>query len=843
MYGKSSLGPGKWATSPSELFRMNDTEEAKRSLPTRQAQKMARETKKGTRKQKKNVEEHGIEPMAPVAPGLDLKGLLCAWVMSSVRTLWAWSWLLSVFLAVVLALTLGSYSLNDPSFSVSTSRNPENFCGALGAWTADLMLSAFGFSAWWFVLGSAMIGFFAIRTAWRRMNGETDPLRINPPKITAAMGFLAVLVGSTCLEALRLRRFQMILPGEPGGILGDSLAWGIRHYIGVGLSTVLFAALIAVGLSLLMDFQWGDVAERVGSVICRWIVDPVMRLFKVKGREEELVRQNESDAESAEVGIVPIVRSAEDSATASPVVAPASGESPVEPRQPIVKTAARAESKAAAKPAACSLSMSLLDEPAERKEANSAEDLQMTGRLIVSKLKSYGIESSIGGIQPGPVITQYWLEPGPGVKGSQIDNVRDDLRRTLGVQAVRVVPSIPNTSFIGLEVPNPIRETVRLKEILDSKAFRESTAPLTLALGKDIGGKAFVIDLAKMPHLLVAGTTGSGKSVGINAMILSMLYRNSPADLRLVLIDPKMLEFSLYNGIPHLLCPVVTDMNKAATALKWLTREMDRRYAVMSKLGVRHFNSYNEKIRRAAENGETIPDPMQAPDDPIQKPLEVWPFIVCIVDELADLMLTNRKEVEGEITRLTQKARAAGIHLIIATQRPSVDVVTSLIKANVPTRISFQVASGIDSRVILGEAGAESLLGWGDMLLRRPGVPQSTRIQGCFVADDEVLRVVTELQKMGEPAYIDGVTEDSGDDDGDADSGSGGGRRSGESDPLYDKAVDLVLRERRATISFVQRHLGIGYNRAANLLEAMEEARVVSKANSMGRREILVPEN
>ena len=687
------------------------------------------------------------------------------------------------------------------------------------------------------------IGFFAIRTAWRRMKGETDPLRINPPKITAAVGFLAVLVGSTCLEALRLRRFQMILPGEPGGILGDSLAWGIRHYIGVGLSTVLFVSLIAVGLSLLMDFQWGDVAERIGRFICCWFIDPVARLLKTKRREEVLAPQDEPETVDTDASIVPIVRVVDDDTPLAAFVetldrADAFSASVPASAGPAVQAAPRAS-----KHADCPLSMSLLDEPPAHREANSADDLQMTGRLIVSKLKSYGIEASIGGIQPGPVITQYWLEPGPGVKGSQIDNVRDDLRRTLGVQAVRVVPSIPNTSFIGLEVPNPVRETVRLKEILESKAFRESTAPLTLALGKDIGGKAFVIDLAKMPHLLVAGTTGSGKSVGINAMILSMLYRNSPADLRLVLIDPKMLEFSLYNGIPHLLCPVVTDMNKAASALKWLTREMDRRYAVMSRMGVRHFNNYNEKIRRAAENGETIPDPLQSPEDPVQKPLEVWPFIVCIVDELADLMLTNRKEVEGEITRLTQKARAAGIHLIIATQRPSVDVVTSLIKANVPTRISFQVASGIDSRVILGESGAESLLGWGDMLLRRPGVPQSTRIQGCFVADDEVLRVVTELQKLGEPDYIDSVTEEPDDEGGDGDAGAGGGRRSGESDPLYDKAVDLVLRERRATISFVQRHLGVGYNRAANLLEAMEEARIVSKANSMGRREILVPEN
>lgn len=807
---------------------------------------MARETKKGTRKQrtKRDVPDTVIEPavQAAAAPGRDLKGLLCAWIMNTIRTLWAWSWLLSVLFAIVIALALGTYSLNDPSFSVSTGRTPENFCGALGAWTADFMLSAFGFSAWWFVLGSAMIGIFAIRTAWRRMKGETDPLRINPPKLTAAVGFLAVLVGSTCLEALRLRRFEMILPGEPGGILGDSLAWGVRHYIGVGLSTVLFAALIAVGLSLLMDFQWEDVAERVGRFICRCILDPVSQLFRPKRSEEVFVRQDEPEVD-ARAGIVPIVQTGDrTAASVADVIMPAAS---AESAGASLRAAAESV-KIAPKPVrtvSCALSMSLLDEPPEHREANSDDDLQMTGRLIVSKLKSYGIEASIGGIQPGPVITQYWLEPGPGVKGSQIDNVRDDLRRTLGVQAVRVVPSIPNTSFIGLEVPNPIRETVRLKEILESKAFRESTAPLTLALGKDIGGKAFVIDLAKMPHLLVAGTTGSGKSVGINAMILSMLYRNSPADLRLVLIDPKMLEFSLYNGIPHLLCPVVTDMNKAASALKWLTREMDRRYAVMSRLGVRHFNNYNEKIRRAAENGETIPDPTQAPDDPVKKPLEAWPFIVCIVDELADLMLTNRKEVEGEITRLTQKARAAGIHLIIATQRPSVDVVTSLIKANVPTRISFQVASGIDSRVILGESGAESLLGWGDMLLRRPGVPQSTRIQGCFVADDEVLRVVTELQKQGEPDYIDSVTEDPDEDGADGCAVSGGGRRSGESDELYDKAVDLVLRERRATISFVQRHLGIGYNRAANLLEAMEEARVVSKANSAGRREILVPEN
>ena len=344
--------------------------------------------------------------------------------------------------------------------------------------------------------------------------------------------------------------------------------------------------------------------------------------------------------------------------------------------------------------------------------------------------------------------------------------------------------------------------------------------------------------MAKTPHLLVAGTTGSGKSVGINAMILSMLFRNGPDRLRLVLIDPKMLEFSLYNGIPHLLCPVVTDMNKAASALKWLTREMDHRYAVMSRIGVRHFTSYNEKVAQAERRGEPIRDPMAAPGDPLAENLKPWPYIVCVVDELADLMLTNRKEVEGEITRLTQKARAAGIHLILATQRPSVDVVTSLIKANVPTRISFQVASSTDSRVILGESGAEQLLGYGDMLLHRPGDTGATRIQGCFVDDGEVMRVVDELKKQGSPQYLAEVTESV---DPQGDEGAGPvGRRSGEEDPLYDKAVDIVIRENRASISFVQRHLGIGYNRAANILEAMESAGVVSKATATGKRSVLV---
>ena len=794
------------------------------------------------RESKKNKRQETPLPEAAEEKKPGLRALAAAWAMNIVRTLWAWSWVLSLVLAVLLALTLGSYSPDDPAFSLSTRQMPTNYCGALGAKAADAMLLTFGFSAWWFVLGSAMIAFFAMRAAWRRMHGETDPLRINPPKLTAAFGFAALLVGSTCLEALRLRRFETSLPGEPGGIVGDYLARGISHYIGVGLSTTLFFALIAIGLSLLMDFEWTDVAERVGRFIDSVFISPFRRK-RTEAEQELLVKSLEDQPAPGPAAEMPsdlpaqqplrIIKQAD--GRAEPVLG--------SPRPAASAPAAPQAVRPALREAAgeAPLSMALLDEPEAPQASGGEEALAMTGRLIVSKLKSYGIDAEVTGAQTGPVITQYWLEPGEGVKGAQIEGVRDDIRRALGVQAVRVVPSIPGTSYIGLEVPNPHRESVRLKEILESKAFSESRAPLTLALGKDIAGNPFTVDLAKMPHLLVAGTTGSGKSVGINAMILSMLFRNAPADLRLVLVDPKMLEFSLYNGIPHLLCPVVTDMNKAATALKWLTREMDRRYDIMSRVGVRHFNTYNEKIRAAKAAGETIPDPTAAPDDPCPEPLDTWPFIVCIIDELADLMLTNRKEVEGEITRLTQKARAAGIHLIIATQRPSVDVVTSLIKANVPTRISFQVASAVDSRVILGETGAESLLGWGDMLLRRPGVPQATRIQGCFVADDEVIRVVTELKSLGEPDYIDGVTDSSEDDESGVDEGAGGGRRSGEGDPLYDKAVDVVLREKRASISFVQRHLGIGYNRAANILEAMETAGIVSKASPTGRRDILVP--
>ena len=438
---------------------------------------------------------------------------------------------------------------------------------------------------------------------------------------------------------------------------------------------------------------------------------------------------------------------------------------------------------------------------------------------------------------PGPVITRYEIEPAVGVKGSQIVNLARDLARALALVSVRVVETVPGKSCMALELPNPKRQTVRLSEILSSRPYHNMSSPLTVALGKDIGGQPIVADLAKMPHLLVAGTTGSGKSVGVNAMILSMLYKAEPESVRLILVDPKMLELSIYEGIPHLLAPVVTDMRQAANALSWCVAEMERRYKVMSKLGVRNLASANEHIQKAAEKGEPIPNPLSlTPESP--EPLRLMPHIVVVIDELADLMMVAGKKVEELIARLAQKARAAGIHLILATQRPSVDVITGLIKANIPTRIAFQVSSKIDSRTILDQMGAEALLGQGDMLYLPPGTGYPQRVHGAFVADEEVHRVVDYLKQMGAPEYEEGIL--TGAVDGEAE-GNDGIDSDAEADPLYDQAVEIVLKNRRASISLVQRHLRIGYNRSARLIEAMEKAGLVSSMDGRGGREVLAP--
>jgi S-DNA-T family DNA segregation ATPase FtsK/SpoIIIE len=468
----------------------------------------------------------------------------------------------------------------------------------------------------------------------------------------------------------------------------------------------------------------------------------------------------------------------------------------------------------------------------------TSESLEMTSRLIEKKLGDFGVEVRVIAAQPGPVITRYEIEPATGVKGSQIVGLAKDLARSLSLVSIRVVETIPGKNYMALELPNAKRQSIRLSEILGSQVYHDAKSLLTMGLGKDIVGNPVVADLAKMPHVLVAGTTGSGKSVGLNAMILSLLYKAEARDVRLLMIDPKMLELSMYEGIPHLLAPVVTDMRQAANGLNWCVGEMERRYKLMSKLGVRNLSGYNHKLDEAKARGELVPNPFSlTPEEP--EPLDRLPHIVVVIDELADLMMVVGKKIEELIARLAQKARAAGIHLILATQRPSVDVITGLIKANIPTRIAFQVSSKIDSRTILDQMGAEALLGMGDMLYMASGSGLPVRVHGAFVGDEEVHRVASYLKEQGgEPNYIEGVLEGGTvDDDGDL-LGDGAG---GEKDPMYDQAVEVVLKNRKASISLVQRHLKIGYNRAARLVEDMEKAGLVSAMSGSGQREILVP--
>ena len=491
-------------------------------------------------------------------------------------------------------------------------------------------------------------------------------------------------------------------------------------------------------------------------------------------------------------------------------------------------------------------SLDLLDEASSEKYGNSEESLEALSRLLELKLKDFGIDATVEEVLPGPIVTRFEINPAPGVKVNQINNLSKDLARSLSVSSVRIVEVIEGKSFIGIEIPNEKRALVVLGEILRSKTFEEKSSPLSIALGKDIAGNPIVADLQKMPHLLIAGTTGSGKSVGINAMIISLLYKSTPKDVRMILIDPKMLELSVYGGIPHLLCPVVTDMREAANALRWCVLEMERRYKLMSALKVRNLRGMNVKIEEAIKSGEPIKDPLFDIDkalnegESIEPPdLEPLPNLVVVVDELADMMLTVGKKVEQLISRLAAKARASGIHMIIATQRPSVDVITGLIKANIPARIAFQVSAKVDSRTILDQMGAENLLGNGDMLYIAPASSTPLRVHGAFVSDEEVNRVSSDLQSKSQPIFIDEVTTAQGGEFSSDDKTSENGDT--ETDPLFDEAVKLVTESRNASISSVQRKLRIGYNRAARIVEKMEEIGIVSELESNGKREVLAP--
>ncbi|MBE7421404.1 MAG: DNA translocase FtsK 4TM domain-containing protein [Zoogloeaceae bacterium] len=734
-------------------------------------------------------------------------------------------WLVLGVFALYIGLILFGYSKADPGWShAANAERIANPGGRVGAWLADLLLYLFGVSAWWWV----PFLLFLVIWGYRRLEGFFHADR--RPFFIALSGFIVLLAASSGLEALRFHSLQKPLPLEPGGMLGMEIGRLFAQFFGFTGGTLLLIALFAAGLSIFTGLSWLKFIERLGALLEGvWFGGSgLYQRWQDRRIGREVAQQREA--------VVEVERKRIEEFHVEPIR--------IEPAEVVIPKSPRREKERQAPlfhdiPGGALPPLHLLEEPADDAEPPSAETLEFTSRLIERKLADFGVQVKVLAAYPGPVITRYEIEPAVGVKGAQIVNLVKDIARALSVVSVRVVETIPGKSCMGLELPNPKRQTVRLSEILGSKAYHDMHSPLTLTLGKDIGGGPVVADLAKMPHLLVAGTTGSGKSVGINAMILSLVYKSEPAEVRLILVDPKMLELSVYEGIPHLLAPVVTDMKQAANALQWCVAEMDRRYRFMSALGVRNLAGYNGKIKDAAKAGASIPSPFSlTPESP--EPLTALPYVVVIIDELADLMMVAGKKVEELIARLAQKARAAGIHLVLATQRPSVDVITGLIKANIPTRISFQVSSKIDSRTILDQMGAEALLGQGDMLYLAPGSGVPVRVHGAFVADSEVHAVVDYLKKAGQPEYVEGILDAPEGDAGEGPGGEGGGPE-GEADPLYDQAVEVVLKTRRPSISLVQRHLRIGYNRAARLIEQMERSGLVSPMGANGNREVVVP--
>ncbi len=741
------------------------------------------------------------------------------------RQLWLFAgavlWLLAM-------LALVTHSSADPGFSTSGGGTAtSNKAGLAGAWLSDFAYFLFGYSVWWLPFVAARAWLSALS---RSLRSAAVP---SPSRTMFWAGLVLLMAGSCALEATRLYRFEGFLPGHAGGVLGYALGPSTVTWLGFAGSGVFWISALVAGIAMALHFNWLLLAERIGT----WF-DSFMHKREAQRERAEDVRlglaaQRERDK------VVAIERDVIDEYI------------PVLIEKPVIDVPKSDRvAKERQKPLFAELSdtklpqVDLLDAAPGRIESTvTNESLEMTSRLIEKKLRDFGVEVRVVAASPGPVITRYEIEPATGVKGAQVVNLAKDLARSLSLVSIRVVETIPGRTTMALELPNAKRQTIKLAEILGSTAYNDAASMLTIGLGKDIVGAPVVIDLARTPHALVAGTTGSGKSVGINAMILSLLYKAEARDVRLILIDPKMLELSVYEGIPHLLCPVVTDMKQAANALNWCVGEMERRYKLMSKLGVRQLSGYNKKIEDAAANGETLGNPFSlTPEQP--EPLERLPQIVVVIDELADLMMVVGKKIEELIARLAQKARASGVHLILATQRPSVDVITGLIKANIPTRIAFQVSSKIDSRTILDQMGAEALLGMGDMLyLSAPAqITTPMRVHGAYVSDDEVHRVVEYLKSQGAPNYIEGILE-GGTLDGDGESGDAGAAGAGdaEADPMYDQAVAIVLQHKRASISLVQRHLRIGYNRAARLLEQMERSGLVSSMATNGNRDLLVP--
>ncbi|MAT64110.1 MAG: cell division protein FtsK [Gammaproteobacteria bacterium] len=731
-------------------------------------------------------------------------------------------------IALYFLFALLTYHHDDPGWSHSGPRGDvQNLGGAVGAWFADVLLYLIGYLAYLFPVMIAFSGWLIFRGRDGRDEIDYRVLGIR------WAGFLLTVAAGCGLASLHFAIAQGELPLSAGGILGNFIGGGLAGPFSFLGATLLLLALFLAGVTLFTGLSWFALMDQTGRLVLQGLSLARQKIRQAKDyldsrralrAREEVVKVEKKKVEKRKpVRIEPVIKTVEPS------------EREEKERQvPLFEPPPNSELPP----------LALLDEPQKKVGGYSEEALQAMSRLVEMKLADFGIEVEVVAVSPGPVITRFELQPGTGVKVSQITNLAKDLARALSTISVRVVEIIPGKSVVGLEIPNEHREIVTLSEIVKSSAYDDSSSPLTLALGKDISGQPIVADLARMPHLLVAGTTGSGKSVAINAMILSILYKTLPQDVRLIMIDPKMLELSIYEGIPHLLTPVVTDMKEAQNALRWCVAEMERRYKLMAALGVRNILNYNRKVKEAIDRGEPIPDPLWKPEehmDETEHPtLDKLPYIVVIVDELADMMMVVGKKVEELIARLAQKARAAGVHLILATQRPSVDVITGLIKANIPTRIAFQVSSKVDSRTILDQMGAEQLLGHGDMLYLPPGTGLPMRVHGAFVSDQEVHKVVNHLQGSGAPDYIEEILQDNvpgSELPGEAPIGG----EDSESDPLYDQAVQIVTETRRASISGVQRRLKIGYNRAARMIEAMEAAGIVGPLEANGSREVLAP--
>lgn len=762
-----------------------------------------------------------------------------------VRTLREGALIGLVALCAYLLMSLFSYSELDPGWSKTGSGGRIiNTGGPAGAWLADVFFALFGYLAFLFPFLLAYRAWLVFRQRARSNGFDWVLFGLR------CVGFFLVMVAGCGLAGMHFS-VGTSLPFESGGLLGASVATAVAEAFSYKGGTLLLLSVFLFGITIFTDLSWLKLMDQTGRIvllICSSAKLWVQRQWS-KRRER---RQIESVAKARKVERkVAIERQVVIEAARTPVK--------IEPPKALPKVSARIEKEKQKvlfdAPVQGDLPpISLLD-PADDKSKGkgySKESLEAMSKLLELKLKDFNIVAEVISVLPGPVVTRFEMQPAPGIKASRITGLSKDLARSLAVVSVRVVEVIPGKSFIGIEIPNEHREIVRMSEVVSSELFDKAKSPLTMALGHDIGGEPVIADLAKMPHLLVAGTTGSGKSVGVNVMLLSLLYKSSPKDVRLILVDPKMLELSVYEGIPHLLTPVITDMNNAANGLRWSVGEMERRYKLMAALGVRNLAGYNRKIEEAIKAGEPIKDPLFIPEENYEPgsavatapDLETLPCVVIVIDEFADMMMIVGKKVEQLIARIAQKARAAGIHLILATQRPSVDVITGLIKANVPTRIAFQVSSKIDSRTILDQGGAEQLLGHGDMLYLPPGTSVPVRVHGAFVDDHEVHAVVNDWKKRGAPDYLDAIVDDSvnsipvpglaseGDESND----------DPESDALYDEAVAFVLKTRKPSISSVQRKLRIGYNRAARLIEAMEAAGLISEMGNNGQRDVLTPE-